>query len=76
MAEQWLQKLRVGKQLGVGRASEVRSQLIVEELLEFERATPLSRILGVERWPRPALLDRGDDSGRIADRAALRLGLW
>ena len=71
MAEHRLYNLRPGKQLGVGRAAEVRSQLLVEELLEFERATPLRRIVRVEPRVRPAHLDRGDDSGRIADRATV-----
>ena len=67
MAEQGPHKVGAGKQLGVGRAPQMRSQLLVEEILELERATALRRILGVERWLRPALLDRGDDSGRVAD---------
>jgi hypothetical protein len=67
MAEQWPHEVGAGKQLGVGRAPEVWSQLLVEEVLELERATPLRRILGVQRWLWPALLDRGDDSGRVAD---------
>jgi hypothetical protein len=64
VGKQWHHVLRVGKQLLVGHAADVRSQLLVEELLELERALPLRRILRIEWWLRPALLDRGDDSRR------------
>lgn len=68
VGKQWHHEPRVGKQRLVGHEADVRSQLLVEELLERERTLPLRRIVRIERSLRPALLDRGDDSRRIADR--------
>jgi hypothetical protein len=38
----------MGKQLVIEGAADVRSELLVEELLELKRATPLRRILRIE----------------------------
>jgi hypothetical protein len=51
----------MGKQFVVEGAADVRSELLVEELLELKRAAPLRRIVGIERRLGPALLDGGDD---------------
>src|SRR5262249_9270464 len=56
------------EQLVVDSAPDMRAEFFIEEVLELEGALPLGRILGVERRLRPALLDRGDDSGRVPDR--------
>jgi hypothetical protein len=61
-------KVRLGKQFVVEGAADVRSELLVEELLELKRSPPLRRILWVERRAQPALLDLRDDSGRVPDR--------
>ena len=44
VAKQGHDQSRMGQQLLVERAADVRSQLLVEELLELERALPLRRI--------------------------------
>jgi hypothetical protein len=76
LGEQWHHQLRVGKQLVVEGAADVRSELLVEEVLELERATTLRLILGIERRLRPPLLDRGDDPRRVADRAPVGREYW
>jgi hypothetical protein len=63
------ERLRVPSHLGERCAPYVGAELLVEELFELERSLPLRRIRRIERWVRPALLDRGDDARRIADRA-------
>ena len=67
VSEQRHHQFRVGKQLVVEGAADVRSELLVEEVLELERATPLCVILGIERRVRPLFLDGGDDPCRVAD---------
>ena len=44
---------------------------LVEEVLELERPATLGRLLRVERRLGPALLERRDDRGRVADVAAV-----
>jgi hypothetical protein len=71
LREQRHHQFRMGQQLVVERAADVRPEPLVEELLELKRATPLGGILRIQRRPWPALLERGDDSRRIADRPAI-----
>ena len=59
----------MGEQLLIERTADVRSELLVEELLQLESAMPLLLILGIQRWLMPTLLDCSDNSRRIADRA-------
>jgi hypothetical protein len=59
------------EQLVIEGTADVRSQLFVEEFFELERATPLRSIIRVKRRLRPALLDRRDDSSRIANRPSV-----
>ena len=49
VAKQGHDQSRMGQQLLVERAADVRSQLLVEELLELERALPLRRIQRIKR---------------------------
>ena len=51
----------------------MRAQLLVEEVLQLERAAALLGVGRVERRLGVALLERGDDRGRVADRAAVHL---
>jgi hypothetical protein len=51
----------------------VWSQLLVEEVLQLEGAAALRGIGRVERRVRVALLDRGEDRGRVGDRAPVHL---
>ena len=51
----------------IAGAADVRSELLVEELLELKRTTPLGRILRIERRLGPPLLDGGDDPCGVAD---------
>ena len=64
-------QLRMREQLVVEGTADVRSQLLVEEFFQLQRATPPRRIIRIERRLRPALLDRRDDSRRIADRPSV-----
>jgi hypothetical protein len=63
----------VPPQLVERRAADVRPELLVEELLELQRAAPLVRIRRVERRRRELLLEGRDDRGRVAYRPAVEL---
>ena len=54
-------------------ASSCGPQLLVEEVLELQRARPLGGVGRVQRGLRRVLLERGDDGGGVADRAAVEL---
>ena len=59
--------LPVVAELVPGELPDIGAELLVEELLQLERAAPLGDVRRVERRLGVALLQRGDDRGRVAD---------
>jgi hypothetical protein len=52
---------------------DVRTELLVEELLQLERPRTLAGIARIERGLGHRFLERGDDLGGVADRPAVEL---
>jgi hypothetical protein len=65
--------LRIVAELVEGEQADVGPQLLVEEVLQLERAAALLGVGGIERRLGEALLERGDYLGRVADRPPLEL---
>ena len=53
------------------RRSQCRAELLVEVVFQRERVLPRVGVTGIQRRLGIALFERGDDMGRIADRAAV-----
>src|SRR6185436_16706093 len=65
--------LAVVAQLVEGEQAEIWAELLVEEVLQLEGAAQLRGIGGIEGRLREALLERGDDRGRVGDRLPVEL---
>jgi hypothetical protein len=53
-----------------GELAGIWAELLVEELLQLQRPSPLLGVGRVESRLRMAFLESGDDRGRVGDRAA------
>ena len=64
-------RLRLVDQVVEREQPRVLAQLLVEELLQRQRALAFGRVLRVQRGLGVAALERGDDGGRVPDRLAV-----